>query len=111
MGRGSGRLGGAGSRVADVSGRVHEWVDRQDPDSPSGVAIGAWRRYRAVDGPLQSALLSLYVLVAVLPALLVMEEYLDPHPNALASLQQVHLRVEENAPASLKAENGCPGEK
>jgi len=85
MGRGPGRLGGAGSRVARVSGRVHEWVDRQDPDSPSGVAIGAWQRYRAVDGPLQSALLSLYVLVAVLPALLVMEEYLDPHPNALAS--------------------------
>jgi hypothetical protein len=49
------------------------------------VAIGAWRRYRAVDGPLQSALLSLYILVAVLPAVLVMEEYLDPHPNSLAS--------------------------
>jgi membrane protein len=49
------------------------------------VAIDAWRRYRAVDGPLQSALLSLYVLVAVLPALLVIEEYLDPHPNSLAN--------------------------
>jgi membrane protein len=53
------------------------------------MVIGAWRRYRAVEGPLQSALLSLYVLVAVLPALLVMEEYLDPHPAALAH-QLVH---------------------
>jgi len=38
-----------------------------------------------VDGPLQSALLSLYVLVAVIPALLVMAEYLDSHPAALAN--------------------------
>jgi hypothetical protein len=70
-------------RIADVSRRGREWADRQDPGSLSGTAIGAWRRYRAVEGPLQSAPLSLYVLVAVLPALLVMEEYLDPHPAAL----------------------------
>jgi hypothetical protein len=49
----------ARTRVASVSRRAHEWVDRQDPDSASGVAIGAWRRYRAVDGPLQSALLAI----------------------------------------------------
>jgi uncharacterized BrkB/YihY/UPF0761 family membrane protein len=49
------------------------------------VAVEAWRRYRAVDGPLQSALLSLYMLVAVLPALLVIEEYFDRHPAALAN--------------------------
>jgi membrane protein len=72
------------NRAERVSSRGHEWVDRQDPASPSGVAISAWRHYRAVDGPLQSALLSLYVLVAVFPSLLVMEEYLDAHPNALA---------------------------
>src|SRR3954453_9447136 len=65
--------------------RLQGWVDQRDPASAPGVAIEAWRRYRAVDGPLQSALLSLYVLVAVLPALLVMEEYLDPHPNSLAN--------------------------
>src|SRR3954451_6694668 len=73
------------ARTAAVSRRTREWADRQDPGSPSGVAISAWRHYRTVDGPLQSALLSLYVLVAVLPALLVMEEYLDPHPDALAN--------------------------
>jgi uncharacterized BrkB/YihY/UPF0761 family membrane protein len=67
-----------------VSQRGQAWVDRQHPGSRSGVAIGAWRCYREVDGPLQSALLSLYVLVAVLPALLVLEAFLDTHPNSLA---------------------------
>jgi membrane protein len=38
-----------------------------------------------VEGPLQSALLSLYMLVAVLPAVLVIEEYFDAHPAALAN--------------------------
>jgi membrane protein len=46
-----------------------------------------------VEGPLQSALLSLYILVAVLPALLVMEEYLDPHPNSLANSLVHHYRL------------------
>src|SRR5262249_3197730 len=72
------------SRVEAVTQRGHAWVERQDPASPQGVVIGGWRHYRAIEGPLQSALLSLYVLVAVLPALLVMEEYLESHPAALA---------------------------
>jgi membrane protein len=49
------------------------------------VGLDAWRRYRAVDGPLQSALLSLYILVAVVPALLVLEAFLDPKPDSLAT--------------------------
>jgi membrane protein len=44
---------------------------------------------------LQSALLSLYVLVAVFPALLVMEEYLDPHPDALANRLVHHYHLNE----------------
>jgi membrane protein len=79
---------------------AREWVDRQDPGSFSGVAIGAWRRYRAVDGPLQSALLSLYVLVAIVPALLVMEEYLDQNPASLAN-QIVHHYGLQASTASL----------
>jgi len=82
---GSGMFRRAQDRVAVVSQWAHAWVERQDPGSPSGVAIGAWRRYQAVDGPLQSALLSLYVLVAIVPALLVLEEYLEAHPAALAN--------------------------
>jgi membrane protein len=59
-------------------------VDCQPADSAPGVCIDAWRRYRAVQGPLQSALLSLYIFVAILPALLVMEGYLENDPGALA---------------------------
>jgi membrane protein len=81
-----------------ITRRVGDWADQRDPDSAFGVAVGAWRRYRAVEGPLQSALLSLYVLVAVLPALLVMEEYLDPHPNSLANSIVHHYNL--NAPTA-----------
>jgi uncharacterized BrkB/YihY/UPF0761 family membrane protein len=81
------------ARFRELSQRAQVWVERQEPDSPAGVAIGAWRRYRAVEGPLQSALLSLYILVAVLPAVLVMEEYLDPHPNSLANSLVHHYRL------------------
>src|SRR3954467_2199405 len=86
------------ARIDVVSRRGGAWADRRDPSSPSGVAISAWRHYRTVDGPLQSALLSLYVLVAVLPALLVMEEYLDPHPDSLANSLVHHFRL--NAPTA-----------
>jgi membrane protein len=76
----------ARARAAALGRRGQEWVERhEDPASKAGIAIGAWRRYRAVDGPLQSALLSLYVLVAILPALLVMDEYLQRNPAALAN--------------------------
>lgn len=83
----------ARARLGAASQRGQEWVERQDPGTGRGVAIGAWRRYRAVEGPLQSALLSLYILVAVVPALLVMEEYLDPHPNSLANSLVHHYRL------------------
>ena len=86
------------SPVTAALRRGREWAERQDAGSRSGVALSAWRHYQVVEGPLQSALLSLYVLVAVLPALLVMEEYLDPHPNSLANslVHQYHL----NAPTA-----------
>jgi len=86
------------ARARAVTARGQAWVESRDPASKSGVAIGAWNRYRAVEGPLQSALLSLYILVAVLPALLVMEAYLDPHPNSLANSLVHHYRL--NAPTS-----------
>jgi membrane protein len=78
-------FGRARGRVSAAAERVGAWAEERDPGSASGVAIGAWRLYRSVDGPLQSALLSLYVLVAIIPALLVMEAYLDSHPAALAN--------------------------
>lgn len=83
-----------------VSDRAQTWIETQDPASRKGVAIDAWQRYKAVDGPLQSALLSLYMLVAVLPALLVIEEYFDAHPAALAN-RLVHHYGLNAATASL----------
>jgi uncharacterized BrkB/YihY/UPF0761 family membrane protein len=83
----------ARNRVTTAAERVGAWAEDRDPGSASGVALGAWRRYRAVEGPLQSALLSLYILVAVVPAVLVMEEYLDPHPNSLANSLVHHYRL------------------
>jgi uncharacterized BrkB/YihY/UPF0761 family membrane protein len=96
--RASAPVGRLSARTTEWSKRGQEWVDRQSPDSRRGVAIGAWRRYQAVDGPLQSALLSLYVLVAVLPALLVIEAYLDPHPDSLARKIVHHFHL--NAPTA-----------
>jgi membrane protein len=86
------------ARIESVSRCGREWAERQDPGSRSGVAISAWRHYRAIDAPLQSALLSLYMLVAVLPAVLVMEEYLDPHPDSLANSLVHHFHL--NAPTA-----------
>jgi membrane protein len=76
---------GARARIEAATEKGRDWADRQDRRSFRGVAIDTWRCYRAVDGPLQSALLALYILIAVLPALLVFEEYLDDKPTALAN--------------------------
>ena len=62
-----------------------EWVDRQDSSSKRGFAIAAWKRFEGIDGPLQSLLLSTYILLAIVPALLVMVEYLEQDPAALAN--------------------------
>src|SRR5689334_4998447 len=83
-----------------VSKRGRDWVESREPGSPTAVAIGVWKRYQAVDGPLQSALLSLYVLVAILPAVLVIEEYLDSNPGALADRLIRHYSL-NSATASL----------
>jgi uncharacterized BrkB/YihY/UPF0761 family membrane protein len=89
-------------RAAAVSKRGHDWVERQEPGSTPRVAIDAWRRYQAVDGPLQSALLSLYILVAIVPAVLVMEEYLDSHPGALADRLVRHYRLNTSTAGLLR---------
>jgi uncharacterized BrkB/YihY/UPF0761 family membrane protein len=71
-------------RATDLSVRCQEWMDCQPPDSVQGVCIDAWRRYRDVQGPLQSALLTIYIFVAIVPAVLVLEGYLESQPSALA---------------------------
>jgi len=49
-----------------------------------GAAVAWWRRYRRIDGPLQSLLLTIYVFLAILPATLVLVEYVQRNPSALA---------------------------
>ena len=80
-----GRVGRARVRVSAQAGRPLAWMERGDEASRRGVALSWWRRYRAIDGPLQSLLLTVYVFLAVLPAILVLAEYLERNPAALAN--------------------------
>jgi len=74
----------ARARASAVLERPRTWVDGGDAASRRGVAFLWWRRYREVDGPLQSLLLTLYVFFAILPAILVLTEYFERNPGALA---------------------------
>ena len=60
-------------------------MESGDGASRRNVALSWWRRYRAIDGPLQSLLLTVYVFLAVVPAILVLAEYLQRNPAALAN--------------------------
>jgi membrane protein len=73
------------TRVAAISTRSQEWVERQDRSTRKGTAINAFQRYQAVEGPLQSLLLTTYTFIAVLPALLVVDDFLDSNPGALGN--------------------------
>jgi membrane protein len=75
----------AGAALGGVVDRPRDWVARGDPTSRRVVAVSWWRRYRAIDGPLQSLLLTVYVFLAMLPAILVLAEYLQRSPAALAN--------------------------
>jgi membrane protein len=72
------------ARGAAAADRARDWVARQDATTRRGVGFVWWRRYRSIDGPLQSLLLTLYVFLAVLPATLVLVEYVQRNPAALA---------------------------
>jgi membrane protein len=100
---GRGVLSGARDRAAALSRRGQQWVEDQDPASRTGTAIGAWKRYQAVEGPLQSLLLTAYVVIAVLPALLVMEEYLDNNPGALTNHLIHHFDLSATTAALLRS--------
>jgi membrane protein len=73
-----------GARIAGAAERPRAWIEQTDPTSRRGLAISWWRSYRGIDGPLQSLLLTVYVFLAVVPAVLVLAEYLQRNPSALA---------------------------
>src|SRR5262249_40090918 len=83
-----------GARIAGAADRPREWGAGADPASRRGLALSWWRTYRGIDGPLQSLLLTIYVFLAVVPAVLVLAEYLQRDPSALADhlVRRYHLR-------------------
>ena len=46
-------------RATEWTKRCQDWADGQPAESMQGVCIDAWKRYRAADGPLESALLTI----------------------------------------------------
>ena len=93
----------AQAHATEWTKRCQDWADGQPKDSMQGVCIDAWKRYQAVDGPLQSALLSIYIFVAILPALLVMEGYLEDDPKALSTSLVSHYDL---SPSTAKLVEG-----
>jgi membrane protein len=75
---------GAQARSMAVAERGRLWIVNRDPASHSGAAIGWMRRYQAADGQLYAVLLSAYLFITLLPAMLVEATYLYSDPAALA---------------------------
>jgi uncharacterized BrkB/YihY/UPF0761 family membrane protein len=74
----------ARERVVRVADRPRVWVASGDAASKRYTALSWWQQYRRIDGPLQSLLLTVYVFFAIVPAVLVLAEYLEHNPGALA---------------------------
>jgi uncharacterized BrkB/YihY/UPF0761 family membrane protein len=83
----------AQERVVHVGDRPRAWVESGDAASSRRTALSWWQQYRRIDGPLQSLLLTVYVFLAILPAVLVLAEYLERNPAALANhfVRRYHL--------------------
>jgi uncharacterized BrkB/YihY/UPF0761 family membrane protein len=60
-------------------------VESGDVASSRHTALSWSQQYRRIDGPLQSLLLTVYVFFAIVPAVLVLAEYLEHNPAALAN--------------------------
>jgi uncharacterized BrkB/YihY/UPF0761 family membrane protein len=91
--RGGDRRSAAQARAAKVVDRPRAWITSGDPASRRHVAVSWWAQYRRIDGPLQSLLLTVYVFLAIFPATLVLAEYLQHNPAALADhlVRRYHL--------------------
>jgi uncharacterized BrkB/YihY/UPF0761 family membrane protein len=89
-------------RVGSAVDRPRAWVASGTPASRRGVAAGWWHRYRAIDGPLQSLLLTVYVFLAIVPAVLVLAEYVQRDPAALANHLIVRYHLNAAAGGALR---------
>jgi membrane protein len=74
-----------GRQIGAGAARPRAWIEGGDETSRRNLARSWWRSYRGIDGPLQSLLLTTYVFLGVVPAMLVLENYLERNPAALAN--------------------------
>ena len=91
----------AGARIAGAAERPRAWIEEADPASRRGLAVSWWRSYRGIDGPLQSLLLTVYIFLAVVPAVLVLAEYAQRKPSALADHLVSRYHLTGSAAATL----------
>src|SRR4051794_36783372 len=90
-------------RGAAAAARPAEWAAKQDASTRRGTAIGWWTRSRGIDGPLQSLLLTTYIFLAILPAMLVFAEYMDSNPASLADHMIRQYGLNGSAAGQLRA--------
>ncbi len=75
---------GAYAKGNAVAVRGQEWADSQDPATRRGATIGWYRRFRESDGGLFIVLLTGYLFVTLIPAAVVMMDYVYNDPNKVA---------------------------
>jgi hypothetical protein len=99
----------AREHVVHCVDRPRAWVESGDEASTRYTALSWWQHYTLIDGPLQSLLLTVYVFFAIVPAMLVLAEYLQHNPAALANhlVRNYHL----NGPAAHMLTNVLTGDK
>jgi hypothetical protein len=74
----------AREHVVHCVDRPRAWVESGSEASTRYTALSWWQHYVLIDGPLQSLLLTVYVFFAILPAILILAEYTEHNPAALA---------------------------
>jgi membrane protein len=67
-----------------VADRGKSWVDKQEPSSTPGMAIGWLRCFRRADGQLYTVLIAAYIFLSLLPVIVVVETYLYSDSSALS---------------------------
>jgi hypothetical protein len=77
--------------------RPRAWVESGTEASTRYTALSWWQHYVLIDGPLQSLLLTVYVFFAIVPAVLVLAEYMEHNPAALANHLVSHYHLSGSA--------------
>jgi uncharacterized BrkB/YihY/UPF0761 family membrane protein len=99
----------AREHVVHCVDRPRAWVESGSEGSTRYTALSWWQHYVLIDGPLQSLLLTLYVFFAIVPALLILANYIEHDPAALAHhlINRYHL----SGPAAQMLDGVLVGDK